>query len=278
MSKDIYFVVETTIEEDSRKLEQLRPDKDGWYRGIPVMAFGVVTRNNTCYDTDHVIKCINNKNTLFNIRLDEGNLFGEWNHKFVYPQSKRDLAKAFYLDRMRESNSYRKFYTKHVEDLGVDMIFCDTKPSGEHGKFFEELLHDPTRNLAFSLRGFADEKLDKKTNVMHKYLKVLITFDSGVPSGGFKYASKRYVDKNIISEESMSDIKVPVDKLIEIKNDRFEGLSMESAIITDSEINDILKSKKVVLKNNITSYIVGDKIYNEEENKKMSVFSTFIDV
>ncbi len=248
---NILFSVETTLIDDNRKLGKALQDKDGYFCNVPVAVLGdsVVTRNNTSYDREAFIKQLKGPESTFYHRLVEGNLFSEYNHPAIDPTSKAGMARLMRLDRAMEACHIRKVSVEHVADLGIDLVTADVKPSGPYGKFFAELMLDPTRNCAYSLRGLSSATRDKRTGVIHKKLLSLVTFDTSVPSGGFKEASKRYMSSENLSIEGMS-----VDAAI-AKGDlaTFHEVAMESLVKT--ELNDILKTNSITLGTRVTGYV-----------------------
>jgi hypothetical protein len=266
MSNDIYFVVETALVDDNRKLQALTPDDDGFYCGIPMCALDIVTRNKTQYDSKSLIENMTNPNTTFNTRLRDGELFGENGHPFIYKplSDPESVARLFRLDSRFKACHYKKFYSKKDEGLGVNIIYSDLKPMGPYGKYAEEQLLDPNVNFSTSLRALSSEQ--KKNGILFRNILNLITFDVGVPGGGFKYSSKRYYDTSVanvteaLSHESLRYIA-----------DHYETISMEG-LITESELNDLFKRSKIKIKNSISCFRIDKKtIHVIEDNKKHSL-------
>lgn len=237
-NEKVYFVVESFVIDDGRKLKKYEMDEDGYYCGVPVAVVGTVSRNNTMYSSESVTQCING-NTAFRKVLEEGALIGEWGHPIVDMKSDYGLYRLSIIDPTREAVSYRKVYLKRVDDLGLDIVFADMKPSGPYGKFFKERMDDPTLNCASSLRAFSRQRVDPATRVIKRDVVQLITFDTGVAGGGFKQASKRYGDTGytVASSEAYA-----LDVVENVSSPEVMA-SIES--IVDSELNDIFKSKEV---------------------------------
>ena len=234
---DIYFTVSTCIVDDNRELGKGVRDKDGYFTDVPVAVLGTTTRNKTSYDTKSVIDNIKGPDSTFHIRLTEGTLYGEHGHPFVDLNTRMGMQRLMSLEASKESHHIRSVKVKRVDDLGIDLVLIDTKGSGPYGKYHDEAMLDPSRNIAYSLRGLSKGKLDKRTGVMNKELVSLVTFDSNVPSGGFKEASKRYMS----STENLSYYSEDVVDQIIIPDDY--GIIREVALetFTDTELNDILK-------------------------------------
>jgi len=239
----VYFTVTTMAISDNRSLGKAIRDKDGYFTDIPVAVLGTVTRNNTQYDTPSFIRQIKGPDTTMSMRLSEGTLFGEWGHPFVDLNSQMGMARLLNLDPQKESNHIRSVSVKRADDLGLDLVVMDSKGTGVYKNVFDEAMEDPCRNLAFSLRGISKATFDKRTNVTHRELINLVTFDSGVASGGFLEASKRYMAaKEDLSFESLEMVSkhITADDLVLVRN-----VAMES--FTNTELNELMKAHKVVI-------------------------------
>ena len=114
MTNDIYFVAETAMSDNGRKLSALTPDEEGYFCGIPMAVLGIPTRNNTQYETDSIVNAISNPETTFNQRLRDGELFGEHGHPFIYKplSDPASSVRVFRLDPDKKAALYKKFYCK----------------------------------------------------------------------------------------------------------------------------------------------------------------------
>lgn len=272
----LYFTVTTAIIDDNRSLKKGVRDKDGYFTNVPVAVLGTVTRNNTQYDTEAFIGQIKGPDTSFYKRLTEGNLFSEWGHCCVDLNSQAGMERLMNLDPQKKSNHIRSVSVKHIADLGLDMIVMDTKGAGPYGKYHDEAMLDPTMNIAYSLRGISTGMIDPKTKVIKKKLVNLVTFDAGVASGGFKEASKRYmtsVENLSYQSEELVNHHITQNDLVMVRN-----VAMES--FTNSELNDLMKSNKVVIGQVITGYVdrATHTIIDPESKNQRSLFHSFIKV
>lgn len=272
---DVIFAIETSIVKDGRKLEALTPDKDGYYRGIPLMVLGnVVTRNKTCYDEKSFYDIINNPSSSFNMRLTSGDLFGEYGHPFVPNlDSKEGIIRILTLEPTRKAAHYKRIYGKKDEGLGLNIAYGDIKPAGPYGKYAEEMLVDPTMNFSTSLRAITSNKIDPVTKINYRKFITLITFDVGVPAGGYEIASKRYKD---VSVENLSEI-INLEFLLSLKSNT--SIACETSLISDSELNEILQCSKIKIKSKAdVIYLEKDNlIYDVEKNQKRSVLGTLLE-
>lgn len=280
----IYFSVTTLMVDDNRSLKRPPIDKDGYYTNVPVAVIGTVSRNNTCYDADSFVQQLKGPSN-FSKRVNEGVAASEYGHPFISkPNSEEGIARLLHIEPTRISNHIRSVTVKHIDDLNIDMVLMDTKPAGPYGKYFEESMEDPTRNTAFSLRGLSRAQQDPRTRVIHKSLIAFVTFDSGVVGSGFKETTKRYIEgareslqaekqNDIICECSdVYDFSVSTENLIVLRTHSLETIS-------DSELNDIIKAKRVIL--NKVEYGVVDKASNmiiDNTGNKRNIFSSFMQV
>jgi len=271
----VYFTISTAVVDDNRKLGKAVRDKDGYFTDIPVAVLGTVTRNMTQYDTPAFLKQIKGPDTSFYKRLEEGTLHSEWGHPFVDMNSTTGMARLMNLDPQKKCNHIRSISVKKLNDLNIDIVTMDAKGAGPYGAYFDEIMLDPTMNAAFSLRGISKAMFNKSTGVTHKELINLVTFDSGVASGGFKEASKRYMESveslGYVSEEIVSRKIEQGDVMI------FREVAMEA--FTDTELNEIFKAKKVVIGTKITGFVDSKSgVILDERGDGRSLFHSFMKV
>ncbi len=284
----VYFTVTTTSIDDNRKLGRAVRDKDGYFTHIPVAVLGTVTRNMTNYDTESFLNQLRGPST-FNTRLSEGNLISEWNHPFVDLNSSSGMTRLLHLDTTRESNHIRSVSVKRIDDLNLDVVTMDAKGTGPYGKYFDDAMEDPTRNLAFSLRGISKSAYNRSTGVTEKQLVNLVTFDSGVISGGFKEASKRYMAslENLSASERVAAVEsgfqfescevinkpISPEDLVVIRN-----IAVES--FTDSELNEIMKASRVFVNSVEIGYVDPHTktVRNPLTGESRSLFHSFMNI
>ncbi len=271
-----YFSVETFIIDDGYKLGKGVRDKDGYFTDVPVAVLGATTRNMTSYDTKTFLNQIKGPDTNYYKRLTEGCLFGEWGHPFVDLNSQMGMERLLNLDPQKQSHHIRSTKIKRLDDLGIDIITIDAKGSGPYGKYYDEAMLDPTRNLAHSLRGLSKASQNRNSKVINKELISLVTFDAGVASGGFKHSSKRYMKAvEGLQFDSYEEIHVPVN------NTNFSmvrNVALEK--FTNTELNDLMKSNKVILGSVITGYVdtTNNVVVDPDSKKVSSLFHSFVHV
>ncbi len=229
----------------------------------------------TSYDTKAFLDQIKGPDTSYAKRLTEGCLFGEWGHPFVTEQDPAAMERLLNLVPEKESHHIRSTSVRRVEDLGLDIIMIDAKGTGPFGKYYDDAMLDPSRNLAHSLRGISKGKMDPRTRVTHKELISLVTFDAGVASGGFKHASKRYMTSTEqIDVNSSEDLTLSFDPNLTVK----QHISLEH--FADTELNDIFMSHKVILGTKVTAYLDkrNNAIVDPEEQTTSGLFHTFVNI
>ena len=271
----LYFSI-TTVNVSGNKLGRAVKDKDGYFTDIPVAVLGIPTRNQTQYDTPEFLSQLRGPDTTFFRRVTEGTLFGEWGHPFVDLNSERGLARLMNLEPKNESNHIRSVTVKHADTLNLDLIYLDSKGSGPYGKYFDDAMTDPCRNIAFSLRGISRATKDRRTGITHRKLINLVTFDSGVASGGFAEASKRFMasteDLSFQSEEILNK-QITADNITIVRN-----IAMES--FTDTDLNELMKASKVVIGSVEIGYVDTrtKTVIEQETGNRRGLFHSFMQV
>lgn len=273
MKNNIYFVVETAIKENNRSIKPMIPDSDGVFTGVPLMVMGeMVTQNNTKYEDTSVLNSMTNPNYTFHKRLTAGDLFGEHGHPRIYDLKKEDgVQRILTLDPDKKCIYYKKIYNKQISDLNANLVFGDIKPCGPYGKYAEEMLIDPNMNFSTSLRALSSNKYNPATKVSERTIVNLITFDCCVPGGGFREASKRYAN---ISSENLCELISP-ESLLNLQKD--SSVAFES-LLTNTEINDILKLSQVSIKGKISGYYLNNEkvFYDSKTMQKKSILSVLL--
>lgn len=281
----IYFTVSTMLVDDNRSIRKPIKDKDGYYTNVPVAVMDTVSRNKTFYYSEDFNQQLKGPSN-FNIRLTEGTLKGEYGHPFIAnPNSREGIARLLHIESTLVSNHIRSISVKKVADLGLNVVFMDTKGHGPYGKYFEESMDDPTINTAFSLRGLSAVNIDRQTGVMYKKLKSLVTFDSEVVGSGFKQSTKRYISQSMesLNAEKTDDI---LCETIEHINCQIDQNTIVSAVKTcsvetfsNTEINDIFKSKSVIIANLEVGVIdQNNNCLIDNTGNRQGIFSTFMKV
>jgi hypothetical protein len=279
----VYFTITTTQIEDNRTLKSATKDKDGYYTGVPVATLGVASRNKTAYDTKSFLDQIMGEDTSMNRRLKEGTLFSEYGHPFVDLNSPQGMARLLHLEPKQKSNHIRSISVKRVEDLGLDLVLMDTKPSGPYGQYFDEAMQDPTQNVAFSLRGISKATFDRSTGITNRSLISLVTFDTAVASGGFREASKRYIDaatESLVADNRNNDFVYESTEIVNYQispNDLMLVRNIAVESFTNTELNEIIKAHKVIIGSIDVGYVdpITKTILEQETGQRRSLFHKF---
>lgn len=284
-SKDgIYFSVSTAQVIDNRQLRAAIKDTDGYYTDFPAAVLGVVSRNKTRYDPQAFIEQIRSTDSGFNKRLREGVLAGEVSHPHVDMNSESGMRRLMNIDLQKQSHHIRKVSVKRIDDIGLDVVTVDVKGAGPYGYVFEEGMADPTRNVAFSLRGLSKATVDRSSGVIDKKLISLTTFDM-VAGGGFDIASKRYMSfaQEQLNAHRSEDIYCESCELLEHQVSPEDLLVIRSFAVesfSETELNEILKAHRVLVGTVEVGYIDRNKqtVFDCETGAKRSLFHSFMKI
>lgn len=268
----IKFVVETVKVKEGKELKGIKPDADGYFRRFPVAVIGAVSLNSTLYDAVSVQEQITNPTSKINIVLTGGSLYGEWGHPKL-TTLKPDATWVRRISQVHEdriSHHIAKIETGDQLANGGYIIYADIKPFGPYKDPMMESLLDPNMNTAFSLRSLCTERLDRSTNIMHRYVRQFVTFDA-VTSGGFGEASKRYVGAQESQEFTMREL---------LSNSVIDGeLSpgMET-LIRDKDILDVFGAKEMVVQSKVIGTVIpGTDSYLDNSGNLRSIFQAYMD-
>jgi hypothetical protein len=256
------FVIETLEYDNGMDLKPPAKDADGYYIGVPVMRLGGMTRNGSDYDRDSVMSQLDAGSTFHTV-LRDGDLFGEWGHPFIGNMPKAvGLARLIEIDPKNEGFFIKRVY---ASDSG-ELLLADMKKSGPYGKYFEERMEDPTRNLSFSLRSICKEQVIRGTR--KRFMIRLVTFDGGVAAGGYREASKRFSNsaqpatENLAIEFGIGDIADSVG-------------AMES--FSSGELQTMFGSKAIKLTHTEAVYDVDAKVLVDKQTAdRNGLFHTLI--
>lgn len=181
----LYVGIQDAI--DGRKIQRLTPDKDGYFNGLPLSAFNSKSLNGCYYNTESYYRHLTDPSSVFNIKLTNGNLYGEWGH----PKDETNLARVCKIDRDQESHHFKAVYTEKNGSSSNPIILGDLKPTGPKGQYLEASLLNPHENTAFSLRCLMTEAYDSALRAPVRTVEEFITYDA-VDMPGIREASRRY--------------------------------------------------------------------------------------
>lgn len=254
MDNKVVFSISTEVEMNGRKLQSLKPNKDGIYTGIPLTVLGLTSRNNVCYDRNSVLSCLTDENSRFVLNLKSGDLEGEWGHPLLPVTSKEEMvARLLYLDRKCVSHHFTRVYGKEDPQTGYMIIYGDIKPSGPYKQELIDNFADPTRNVSFSLRSAT--AIDKKENgVTYKRMLMMFTFDA-VDGPGYAEACKRFRDPALESlcNESQTEltIETEADKQQYLAACAAVGVTGQESKIVDQRVLDAFGCDEVRIKEKV---------------------------
>lgn len=271
MDNNMVFSISTQMVLEGRELKSVEPDSEGVYRGIPLTAIGINSRNNVNYDPRSVVRCITTVTNRFNVNLVEGNLEGEWGHPLV--TKKEELPRLLYIDRTRISHYFRHVYAKKSASGDYIIVYGDLVAFGPYGQYLRESFADKKRNTCFSLRSAA-KVTGTDGPITYKEMLALVTFDA-VDGPGFAIAGKRNSDIDAV--QSMEAIDIPADR--EDLKASMEALKLSGveSIITDNQLLDIFQSNQIRIRENVVA------VYDEKAHAlitpkgRSSLFGTCFD-
>lgn len=270
----------------------LSKDEFGFYKNVPLGVLDFVSRNNTLYESTSFKACMKNENSQFYKRLQQGVLIGEFDHPdlSMYDMSKtvdRERAGVRFvrLDPAKEAMIFRAIRIRDVELKGkkYPMIFGDLKGSGPYGHIIEQKMEDPSINLAFSLRTLT------KDTPMAGYLKreamALVTFDGGMPGGGFEEAAKDRIHE--YSQEGYEKFDYDVvfgggysfSSEFTKRDAQLAGAAAES-LLSFEELRDIYGTIEIKQGSNTIGSLdgKGNVISKQDSTTRKCTFDTFFNV
>lgn len=262
----INLVVETQTILEGRNLGVCKFDSDG-YTVVPMGVFGLVSRNQTFYETKSYADNLSNGRSIFSMFLKEGTLHGEMGHPSMVGLNTRQeqLARMCHIEEKNRSHHFRKVELGAALPTGGQLILSTIRPQGKYGEELKDALTNKYDNPSFSLRAItADQRLDN--GVLFRQMLNLVTFDA-VTAGGYKEASKRYAaTENLVV---LNDLKRH-----DFVNPNGETIAIEKFIIED--IDEMFGSFAIqVERTTIGLYTPGEASYVEDGRRK-SFFHRFV--
>lgn len=214
------------VDQNGGRLRSVTPDKEGIYRNFPLAILGSSSRNGIVYEENSSKAAMTNPKTRFGTNVAEGNQEGEFQH----PDASLPVARLMRVDRPMASHYFCGIRFEKVENYTV--VFGDFGITGPYGQYLREMLEDPNRNVAFSLRALTSPIKGKPKNI--RGIKVMVTFDN-VGGPGFAHASKRYIKDDIQKNVSVEELMTEENK---------DSLFCTESI-TDQQILDIFETNIV---------------------------------
>jgi hypothetical protein len=238
----------------------ITPDKDGVYRRVPLMVLGKVSRNNKDYEINSMVNCIVSPNSIFNKKMRNGQLEGEWCHPLIWEEA--DMPRTMMIDRTKVSHLFLRVYTEATE-LRNAILYGDLMCVGPMGKFLAESFANPFSNTAFSLRSMVDV-LGKDGAIYRQKVLALVTIDA-IDCPGYAEASK-------LHESSLEGL---IDRNIPVNRDDFNKLApcigFES--YNDPQLQEIFNADKVTVMHHARGVLdVTSKSLILDNGERASVF------
>lgn len=209
----------------------VKPDSEGFYRGVLVGAIGTYNSNKEFYKSDDsIIDLIMNKSSMAT-KLAKKVLYAENGHPLRYVRQEDGTTKILEKEEFVEqllnvsdravvcfvSNVYiKRATTRDKYGYYPDLIYADIKPDGPYAHLLKERMESPTSNCCFSMRWFANK--DIVNGVTVKTVFEVVGFDM-VTEGGIELCVK----DNVLSFENKNTAKV-TDKVIDAVKSNFDAL------------------------------------------------------
>lgn len=236
----------------------IEPDAKGVYHDVPLMVLGKVSRNRKDYEINSMVNCIRSPHSLFNKKMRNGQLEGEWCHPLIWKEE--DMPRTMFIDRTKTSHVILRVHTKSTELMNA-VLYGDLMPCGPFGHLLAASFANPYSNTAFSLRSMVDV-LGKTGDIYRQKVLALVTIDA-IDCPGYAEASKHY-------DPAMEGFTIPIDR------DAFtpelaKCVGFES--YNDPQLQDMLQSDVVTVAHNLRGVLdVKAKALVTEAGTRESIF------
>lgn len=225
-----------------RRSGVLKPDKDGYYT-MPVGGLNVYNSAGQYYAYEKA-KALFEESSQFMRRVRKGVLYGEQGHPIRDPgMTEQDFVRRVLT--IRETNTccfHQSIWldfdsVKDSKGMPVIAIMSKVCPAGPLGEALRRDLETPGKNVAFSIRAFTIDRLERGTTI--RDLDTIVTFDR-VIEPGIEFATKfdspatesHVVDVNEVLE-STRFTRATMEHAI---YDAPKGLATESTLLTAKEL------------------------------------------
>ena len=242
--------------------KKFEPDKNGVYRGMPIMVLGKVSRNNKEYEINSMVDALTSPNSVFVKKLKMGQLQGEYGHPLVTRES--DLPRIAVVDPTKVSHAIHNVHCGEPNEKGHIIVYADIEPMGPYGKYLKESFDNPRINTAFSLRSLV-AKIGQRGNVIRQRVTALITIDA-VDAPGYAEASK-------VRIPAMEGINVDIDHPEDYLPELATACGCES--INDQQLLDTLQVNKVTINHSLVGVVDNRGGLITSEGKKFLFHEMF---
>lgn len=251
MSSYIFTYVKSNLL--NTKIEQ---DERGWYK-VNLGAVNAFNAHGAFYSEEGVRNLIYDKHSRLGAKLENGYLFGEFEHPKISPSMKPEevFSRVIYTDPHNKSHHIKKL---ELIDTGKPtgngfsgntiQIVGWVLPDGPHGDMLKKSLDNPEINTAFSIRCFTEDTMMGRTQI--RRIKTIVTFD-WVSEPGIASANK--FDSPRVGLESLNTVDLPYqfsdDEILEMASSykkNHPNVSMESdfmSLVRDLKIPEHKTSK-----------------------------------
>lgn len=202
---------------------KLKPDSNGYYN-TTMGAFNIVSRNGVYYPATNAVLNLFKPGGIVRRRLDEGVMRSELGHpNIVGLDVKSILRRLAVIEEKNVCAHIRDLeLIKGRDDKGQEIIIVNGsfKPSGPYGTTFKEQVDNPDENVAFSVRCFANQYINK--GLLNKEAKDIITYDT-VNDAGVKFASQ-------FDYAKLATPTIGLESLCELSDISFTDTDLHNAI------------------------------------------------
>lgn len=233
---------------------EIEKDNDGYYK-VRLGAFNVFNSMGEFYTSEGVQDLLTNKNSFFYKRLKKGYLLGEMDH----PSMKPGMNMSNFMNRIATIDGENVAF--HVRDViltetnervnvagnngNVLLVEGWIKPSGPKGKYLQEALDNPDRNVAFSVRSLSKDV--KIQGVTFKKTVAIVNWDWVFEPGISNINKFDMLNNKVVNTESnvqLLSINVEEEAIDDMTTSLVNaGVNQESAEYeTVKEIQGMIKS------------------------------------
>ncbi len=245
-------------------IKEIKPDKDGIYRGIPVMVFNKSSRNNVVYDTASIISAMNNPSMKFRMSLEEGNLRGEYGHPDIKDTTEEAKRRLLKIDEKLVSHAFVSMRTDQLKG-GDTVLYADLTPAGPYGKAFKEDMENSNINKSFSLRALC-AKPEFINGITYKKVLVFVTFDY-VNMPGYEKASTRFA---VGATENM-DYFISAQELTQMDG-VCDLIGVES--VKDQRFLDMFQTDELQIEHHMSGFLDRQRGVIVTPNGDVSIFNS----
>ncbi len=262
---NLYKIVLSATGYKPSKGSEIERDSEGFYK-VRLGAFNVFNSGKAFYSGEGIKELLTDPNSFFYRRLKKGYLLGEMGHPVMEP----GMSMGQFMNRNAVIDPQNvACFIKDIEivDTGekvnnmgnygnVLIVNGWIKPSGPKGKYLQEALDTPDRNIAFSVRSLSKDTL--VNGVVIKQTKAVLTWDWVFEPGINNANTFDMLNNKVVNTESCNTL-ISLDVTEE---DLKDMINIENTTInTESNKETITNLSNIISKELVTNSTVS-KIYS----------------